>query len=578
MQCDDRKQGNRKYMRIDNKSKVAPLVLDALCREYFTGIIVDVEKDQYEVLHFSPWMEKYPKEGKFSEFIDEYVKDFITEEFQQEFRKALSKSMLCKYLESAQEENEERSYYVEYASVRYEKPCWCKCKVHPLRGEENETGKAQHVLVLLQDITERKNYETEYQEKLKAAKKQAEAAQKRAEEARYVAEEAQRLAEKAKEEADRANEAKTNFLRRMSHDIRTPINGIRGLVRMSDYYGNDPERMKDCRAKVLTATDHLLSLVNDVLDMGKLESGKFILKHDPFTLSRVLKEVNMVSESQAEDCNIRFISQDIREIEHDHVIGSPVYLKRIFLNFISNAIKYNREGGSVYVHGREVSFDGKTALYEFVCEDTGIGMSEEFQKYAFEPFTQEEKDDARTIYAGTGLGLSITKQLIDLMGGEIKLESKEGVGTKVIFRIPLEVDLEERSEKTEIDYSKVMFDGVRVLLVEDNGLNAEIASFLLERHGMEVTWVQNGKKAVDEMTRNPDAYDVIFMDIMMPIMDGLKATETIRRMGNTIPILAMTANAFTDDMQKSLAVGMDAHLTKPLHEKAIVKAITKYVK
>lgn len=572
-------------MRIDNKSKVAPLVLNALCREYFTGIIVNVEKDQYEVLHFSPWMEKYPEEGIFSEFVDEYVRDYVKEEFQQELRNALSKSVLCKYLESTQEENEACSCYVEYASVRYEKPCWCKCKVHPLVGEENEIGKAQHVLVLLQDITERKNYETEYQEKLKAAKIQAESAQKRAEEARHVAEEAQRLAEaakkraeKAKEEADRANEAKTNFLRRMSHDIRTPINGIRGLVQMSDYYGNNPEKMKDCKAKVLGATDHLLSLVNDVLDMGKLESGKFILKQDPFTLSRVLEEVNVVSESQAESCNVQFIYKDLREIEHDHVIGSPVYLKRIFLNFTSNAIKYNRSGGRVYVYGQEISFDGKTALYEFVCEDTGIGMSEEFQKYAFEPFTQEEKDDARTIYAGTGLGLSITKQLIDLMGGEIKLESKEGVGTKVIFRIPLEVDLEERSEKTEIDYSKVMFDGVRVLLVEDNELNAEIASFLLERHGMEVTWVQNGKKAVDEMTRNPDAYDVIFMDIMMPIMDGLKATETIRRMGNTIPILAMTANAFTDDMQKSLAVGMDAHLTKPLHEKAIIKAITKYVK
>lgn len=572
-------------MRIDNKSKVAPLVLNALCREYFTGIIVNVEKDQYEVLHFSPWMEKYPEEGIFSEFVDEYVRDYVKEEFQQELRNALSKSVLCKYLESTQEENEACSCYVEYASVRYEKPCWCKCKVQPLVGEENEIGKAQHVLVLLQDITERKNYETEYQEKLKAAKIQAESAQKRAEEARHVAEEAQRLAEaakkraeKAKEEADRANEAKTNFLRRMSHDIRTPINGIRGLVQMSDYYGNNPEKMKDCKAKVLGATDHLLSLVNDVLDMGKLESGKFILKQDPFTLSRVLEEVNVVSESQAESCNVQFIYKDLREIEHDHVIGSPVYLKRIFLNFTSNAIKYNRSGGRVYVYGQEISFDGKTALYEFVCEDTGIGMSEEFQKYAFEPFTQEEKDDARTIYAGTGLGLSITKQLIDLMGGEIKLESKEGVGTKVIFRIPLEVDLEERSEKTEIDYSKVMFDGVRVLLVEDNELNAEIASFLLERHGMEVTWVQNGKKAVDEMTRNPDAYDVIFMDIMMPIMDGLKATETIRRMGNTIPILAMTANAFTDDMQKSLAVGMDAHLTKPLHEKAIIKAITKYVK
>ena len=572
-------------MRIDNKSKVAPLVLNALCREYFTGIIVNVEKDQYEVLHFSPWMEKYPEEGIFSEFVDEYVRDYVTEEFQQELRNALSKSVLCKYLESTQEENEACSCYVEYASIRYEKPCWCKCKVHPLLGEKNEIGKAQHVLVLLQDITERKNYETEHQEKLKAAKIQAESAQKRAEEARHVAEEAQRLAEaakkraeKAKEEADRANEAKTNFLRRMSHDIRTPINGIRGLIQMSDYYGNDPEKMKDCKAKVLGATDHLLSLVNDVLDMGKLESGKFILKQDPFTLSRVLEEVNVVSESQAESCNVQFIYKDLREIEHDHVIGSPVYLKRIFLNFTSNAIKYNRAGGRVYVYGKEISFDGKTALYEFVCEDTGIGMSEEFQGCAFEPFTQEEKDGARTIYAGTGLGLSITKQLIDLMGGTIKLESKEGIGTKVVFRIPLEVDLEEQSEKTEIDYSKVMFHGIRVLLVEDNELNAEIATFLLERHGMEVTWVQNGKRAVDEMAEKPDAYDMIFMDVMMPIMDGLKATKAIRRMGSTIPILAMTANAFTDDKQKSLEAGMNAHLTKPLQEKAIVKAIAKYVK
>ena len=565
-------------MRIDNKSKVAPLVLNALCREYFTGIIVNVEKDQYEVLHFSPWMEKYPEEGIFSEFVDEYVRDYVTAEFQQELRNALSKSVLCKYLESTQEENEACSCYVEYASVRYEKPCWCKCKVHPLLGEGNEIGKAQHVLVLLQDITERKNYETEYQEKLKAAKIQAESAQKRAEEARHVAEEAQRLAEKAKEDADRANEAKTNFLRRMSHDIRTPINGIRGLIQMSDYYGNDPEKMKDCKAKVLGATDHLLSLVNDVLDMGKLESGKFILKQDPFTLSRVLEEVNVVSESQAESCNVQFIYQNPEEIEHDHVIGSPVYLKRIFLNFTSNAIKYNRAGGRVYIYGKEISFDGKTALYEFVCEDTGIGMSEEFQKCAFEPFTQEEKDGARTIYAGTGLGLSITKQLIDLMGGTIKLESKEGIGTKVVFRIPLEVDLEEQSEKTEIDYSKVMFHGIRVLLVEDNELNAEIATFLLERHGMEVTWVQNGKRAVDEMAEKPDAYDMIFMDVMMPIMDGLKATKAIRRMGSTIPILAMTANAFTDDKQKSLEAGMNAHLTKPLQEKAIVKAIAKYVK
>lgn len=556
-------------MEIDNNSKFARSILKTLCQNYFTGMVVDVEKNQYEVLHFSPWMEKYSKQGSFSEFVDEYVRDYVTGDFRKELQNALSISMLRKYLESMRGDNTECSYYMEYESLRYGEPHWCKCKMTPMLDEENE--KAQHMLVLFRDITEQKNAELKYEENLKSAKEQAEAAQKRAEKA-------QKRAEKAREEADRANEAKTNFLRRMSHDIRTPINGIRGLVQMSYYYENDPEKLQDCRRKVLGATDHLLSLVNDVLDMGKLEAGQFTLKHDPFMLSKILTEVNMVSETQAESCNVHFISKDIGEIEHDHVIGSPVYLKRIFLNFTSNAIKYNREGGKVYVHGHEVSFDGKTALYEFVCEDTGIGMSEEFQKRAFEPFTQEEKDNARTTYAGTGLGLSITKQLIDLMGGTIELESTEGIGTKIVFRIPLEVDFEERIEEKEIDYSKVMFDGVRVLLAEDNDLNAEIASFMLEHHGMKVTWVKNGKFAVDEMKQRAEDYDLIFMDIMMPIMDGLKATKKIRKMGYTIPIIAMTANAFTDDMQKSLEAGMNAHLTKPLKESSIVKTIVKYVK
>jgi len=556
-------------METDNKSKFAQLILQTLCRNYFTGMVVDVEKDQYEALHFSPWMEKYSKKGSFSEFVEEYVRDYVTGDFRKELQNALSICMLRKYLESMQGDNTECSYYMEYESLRYGKPHWCKCKMTPMLDEENE--KAQYVLVLFRDITEQKNAELKYEENLKSAKEQAEGAQKKAEKA-------QKRAEKAKEEADRANEAKTNFLRRMSHDIRTPINGIRGLVQMSYYYENDPEKLQDCRRKVLGATDHLLSLVNDVLDMGKLEAGQFTLKHDPFMLSKVLTEVNMVSETQAESCNVQFISKDIGEIEHDHVIGSPVYLKRIFLNFTSNAIKYNRAGGQVYVHGHEVSFDGKTALYEFVCEDTGIGMSEEFQNRAFDPFTQEERDNARTTYAGTGLGLSITKQLIDLMGGTIELESTVGVGTKITFRIPLEVDFAEHEEEKEVDYSKIMFDGVRVLLAEDNDLNAEIASFMLEHHGMKVTWVKNGKFAVDEMKQRAEDYDLIFMDVMMPIMDGLKATKKIRKMGYTIPIIAMTANAFTDDMQKSLEAGMNAHLTKPLKEKSIVKAITKYVK
>ena len=291
----------------------------------------------------------------------------------------------------------------------------------------DETGKATHVLMTVRDVDEHKRNELEYRERLKAAK----------------------------EAADRANNAKTSFLRRMSHDIRTPINGIRGMIQMSEYYENDLEKQKKYRKNVLSATDHLLSLVNDVLDMSKLESGKFILKHDPFRLSDVLDEVNTVTASLADESNIRFIPQDTQEIEHNELIGSPVYLKRIFLNFTSNAVKYNRAGGRVLVYGHEIAFDGKNALYEFVVEDNGIGMSMEFQEHAFETFTQEEKDDARTKYSGTGLGLAITKQLIDLMGGTLELKSAEGVGTKIIFQIPLEVNVKARPEKEMEDYSKV---------------------------------------------------------------------------------------------------------------------------
>ena len=412
-------------------------------------------------------------------------------------------------------------------------------------------GNVTHALMAVQDIDEQKKQELDYQEKLK----------------------------EAITEADRANDAKSSFLRRMSHDIRTPINGIRGMVEIEDYYSDDVEKAKECRGKIWQATDHLLSLVNDVLDMSKLESGKFTLKQEPFSLKKILDEVNTVSEAQAADFNVQFIHKDTQGVEHDRVIGSPVYVKRIFLNFTSNAIKYNRENGRVFVSGHEISFDGKTAWYEFVCEDTGIGMSEEFLEQAFDPFTQEEKTAARTKYSGTGLGLSISKQLIELLGGTLELESKEGVGTKVIFRLPLEVDQREYRVKKEVDYENVSFEGVRALLAEDNELNAEIASFMLEKHGISVTWVQNGKMAVEAFEEDPEAYDLIFMDVMMPVMSGLEAAEMIRELdfGYEIPIFAMTANAFIDDVQRSLDAGMNAHLTKPLQEKEIVKAIRKYV-
>ncbi len=419
------------------------------------------------------------------------------------------------------------------------------------------SGDVTHVLMAIRDIDEQKIHELEYQEKLRTAKEEAEA---------------------ARIDADRANDAKTNFLRRMSHDIRTPINGIRGMVQIADHHGDDPVKTKECREKIWKATGHLLSLVNDVLDMNKLESGKFILKHEPFSLKTILDEVCVVCEAQANECSVHFIHQCTDEIEHDSLLGSPVYLKRVFMNFTSNAIKYNRENGTVYVHGRELSFDGKTALYEFVCEDTGIGMSEEFQKHAFEPFSQEEQSMVRTRYTGTGLGLSIAKQLIDLLGGTLEMQSVLGEGTKVTFRIPLDVDLEERSKKENMDYSAVRFDGIRALVVEDNELNAEIAEFLLQQHGIEVRWLSNGKLAVEELAAHPEAYDVVFMDIMMPVMNGLEAAIAIRTgLNSRIPIFAMTANAFIDDFQQSREAGMNEHLTKPLREKDIVRALLKHV-
>ena len=382
----------------------------------------------------------------------------------------------------------------------------------------------------------------------------------------------------AKQAAEMANATKTDFLRRMSHDIRTPINGIRGMVQIAGHNEGDPEKLKDCNEKIWKATDHLLSLVNDVLDMNKLESGQFTVRHEPFVLSQILDEVNAIAEAQAAEHGVTFIAQDPGEVEHDYLVGSPVYLQRIFSNFLTNAVKYNRPGGYVRVHGRELSFDGKTALYEFVCEDNGIGMSEEFLEHAFEAFSQEGQAEARTTYSGTGLGLSISKSLIELLGGEVELTSKLGEGTRVVFRIPFEVAEESDCDERQADYAGVRFDGVRMLLVEDNDLNAEIATFMLERRGMEVTRVENGRLAVDALAACPSDYDVVFMDVMMPVMDGLAATREIRgSLGCDVPIFAMTANAFTDDVQRSLDAGMDEHLTKPLREDDIVKALLKHL-
>ena len=383
----------------------------------------------------------------------------------------------------------------------------------------------------------------------------------------------------AKLEAEKANATKTDFLRRMSHDLRTPINGIRGMIQIASHNLDDRDKLVDCAQKTWKATDHLLALVNDVLDMNKLESGTFTVSHDPFSLRQILGEVNAIVEPQAQESGVHYVAWDGEGVANDCLVGSAVYLKRILMNFINNAIKYNRAGGTICLRGQELSCDGQTAWFEFVCEDTGIGMSDEFQARAFEPFTQEAQAGARTSYNGTGLGLAISKSLVELLGGSLELVSKLGEGTRVTFRLPFEVDQQAHDAQPEVDYRAVRFDGVRALLAEDNDLNAEIATFLLEEHGIEVAWVANGQLAVDALTASPGAYDVVFMDIMMPVMDGLAAARAIRAdLGSSVPIFAMTANAFIDDIQRSLDAGMDEHLTKPLREKDIVCALLRHVR
>ena len=386
----------------------------------------------------------------------------------------------------------------------------------------------------------------------------------------------------AAKKAEAANEAKTEFLQRMSHDIRTPINGIRGLVNMADHYADDMERQTEYRTKVKEASNLLLELVNDVLDMSKLESGEIVLEEIPFNLSSISREVFVVIEQMAAEQNIR-VAWEKKEITHRDFIGSPGYVKRVMMNILSNAVKYNKENGQIYVSCVEIpSEQPEMTTMEFVCRDTGIGMAEEFQKHIFEPFAQEHTG-SRAKFAGTGLGMAISKKLVEEMGGTITFESKKGVGSTFVIRVPFKIDLDADKREESKDVSEKSIKGMHVLLAEDNELNMEIAEFLLQNEGAEVTKAWNGQEIV-ELFRKSEAgeFDVILMDIMMPIINGYEAAKRIRSLdredAKKIPIIAMTANAFTEDRIRAKEAGMDEHVAKPIDVELLIKVIHKLVK
>ena len=387
---------------------------------------------------------------------------------------------------------------------------------------------------------------------------------------------------RAAKKAEAANEAKTEFLQRMSHDIRTPINGICGMIDVADHYAEDMKKQTECRAKIKEASHLLLELINEVLDMSKLESDEVILEEIPFNLNSISEEILGVIEQMAAEQNIRILWEE-KEVTHWNLIGSPVHVKRTLMNILSNAVKYNKENGYVYISCREIPSE-QTAMttLEFVCRDTGIGMTEAFQKRIFEPFAQEHAG-SRTKFAGTGLGMPITKKLVEKMGGTISFESKEGIGTTFVIRIPFRIDTDRKDRTEAEEKTETSIQGLHVLLTEDNELNMEIAEFVLRNEGTVVTKAWNGQEAVDIFRKSsPGEFDVILMDIMMPVMNGYEAAKMIRSLdredAKVIPIIAMTANAFIEDRMRAKEAGMDEHIAKPVDGKLLVKVINELVK
>ena len=417
----------------------------------------------------------------------------------------------------------------------------------------DKNGKLTSILTAARDCTAEKEREQEHQRRLREAVVQTR----------------------------RADAAKTDFLRRMSHDIRTPINGIRGMVEIARHYRGDEARQEECLDKIMSASGFLLELVNNVLDMNKLESGEVQLENKPFDVCDLVEETAVIIEAQTTEKNIT-LHKEIRHDGYCHVFGSPLHVRQVLQNLLGNAVKYNKVGGEIFLTSREIALTEDTVTFEFIVRDTGNGMSEAFQQRAFEPFAQEDAS-ARSSYVGTGLGLAIVKELVEKMGGEITLQSEKNVGSTFTVRLTFKQDKDAQRADDDAHGGAVSIRGTKVLLVEDNDLNMEIAEFMLQNEGVVVTKAADGRQAVDAFAASkPGDIDVILMDVMMPVMDGLEAARRIRSLNRpdakTIPIFAMTANAFADDVERSRQAGMNEHLTKPLDAQVLLKTIGKYRK
>ena len=530
---------------LDEATKRSEIIL-AIATLYVTIVHVNVKERTYELLKGHDLVQKiFGQKGKIDDVMERLPTTFAAKEWREQYREFLDFDTLAERLRNTNfVSNEFMNINGEWRVSRF------------IVKSRDTQGNVVDVLYVVRDITEEKLRELMYQKQLKASM----------------------------EDAQRANISKTAFLQRMSHDIRTPLNGIVGMIHIAEKHKNDVAKLRECRQKVLQSTDYLQKLINNVLDISKLESGSLVLEYKSFDMVELLSNNITVVAMSAYENGVRFEGGvEANMIRHRYLIGSPVHLSRVLMNLASNAIKYNHFHGTVNVHCEELSDDGNMAVFQFVCSDTGLGMSEEFQKHAFDVFAQEGKQSTTT-FSGSGLGLSIVKDIIELMGGMIELESKENVGSTFTVTVPFKIDhLVENNDSQNDSCSQSMeLSGKRVLLVEDNAINMEIAHAILEEEHLNITEAKNGKEALEIFQNSKlSEYDVIIMDVMMPVMDGLEATKAIRMLeredAKKIPIIAMTANAFEEDRKACLDAGMDEHIGKPIDIPLLKRTITKAI-
>lgn len=535
--------------KLEEEKRQQEEVISALCRDYICIYNVNLDKDELRILRATQkdkWLtQSYVCEThSFKQAFLNYVNRAVWSEDRERFRQMTRPEYLRKRLAY------ENAYSFRYRVDIGQNPTYYEVRI--VRGNDTEEGMC--AIIAIRGVDSEVKHEMEYQDRLA----------------------------KAAAEAERANRAKTDFLSRMSHDIRTPINGIMGMLEIVRRNRSDEERVEDCLGKIEMSAGYLLTLINDVLDMSKLESGKVVFAEEPFDIRELLRDIDDIIYPMAAETGIAVEGHDNGKIANPYILGSPLHVRQILLNLASNAVKYNRPGGKVAMDVEETVVSEGMVEFCFIISDTGIGMSEEFCRHLFEPFSQEQQT-ARTKYKGSGLGLSIVKRLVDQMGGEITVHSEQGVGSRFAVTLPFKIDPSPQLEKEEQAAERICLDGVKILLVEDNAINREIAQFLLEEAGAVLDAAEDGQRAVDKFKASAQGeYAVILMDVMMPVMDGLTASRTIRGLdrpdAGTIPIIAMTANAFAEDAAKCKEAGMDEHISKPVDGNKLLSVIAKYVK